>query len=121
MEYCNCGHNGPLIVDAAGGIRSLPATGVPLGLYPDGSARAEAVRLSPQDLMVLFTDGVTEAVNPEDEEFLEDRLHETVRAARNLPAQDVVTRIFTEVDAFAREAEQADDITCLVLRCLPSP
>jgi serine phosphatase RsbU (regulator of sigma subunit) len=118
MEYCNCGHNGPLIVDAAGGIRSLPATGVPLGLYPDGSAGAETVSLSPQDIMVLFTDGVTEAVNPEDEEFLEDRLYETVRAARHLPAKDVVTRIFSDVDGFAREAEQADDITCLVLRCL---
>lgn len=119
LEYCNCGHNGPLIIDQAEEIRSLPATGVPLGLYPDGSAKAQTVSLSPQDLMVLFTDGVTEAVNPEDEEFLEDRLHETVRAARQLPAEDVVTRIFTDVDAFARDAEQADDITCLVLRCLP--
>ena len=89
LEYCNCGHNAPLIINAAGDIRILPATGLPLGLYAEGSATANAVRIDPADLLVLFTDGVTEATNPLDEEFSEGRLQQTVRANRHLAAKDV--------------------------------
>lgn len=121
LEYCNCGHNAPLIIDGTGEIRILPATGLPLGLYTESSASANAVRIDPADLLVLFTDGVTEATNPTDEEFSEERLQETVRACRGLAAKEVVARIFQDVDAFAQEAEQADDITCVVLRCQPPP
>lgn len=117
LEYCNCGHNAPLIIDEKGDIRIMPATGLPLGLYAEGSATANAVQLAGTDLLVLFTDGVTEATNPSDEEFSEDRLQQTLRGGRNLSARDVVGLIFREVDRFAQEAEQADDITCVVLRC----
>jgi serine phosphatase RsbU (regulator of sigma subunit) len=117
LDYCNCGHNAPLIIDEAGDIRILPATGLPLGLYAEGSATANAVRLADRDLLVLFTDGVTEATNPSDEEFSEERLQDTLRNVRNLAAKDVVALIFNEVDRFAQDAEQADDITCVVLRC----
>lgn len=117
LEYCNCGHNAPVIADARGDIRILPATGLPLGLYPEGSASANAVRLMADDLLVLFTDGVTEATNPLDEEFLEERLQDTIRTVRSVGAKEVVEQIFRKVDEFAQEAEQADDITCLVLRC----
>ena len=100
----------------------LPATGVPLALYADFSAAANTVSLSHADMLVLFTDGVTEAWNPEGQEFSDARLEETVRAARNMPPAEVVAHLFREVDEFAREAEQADDITCMVLkRLLPSP
>lgn len=120
LEYCNCGHNAPLIIDETGNIRIMPATGLPLGLYVEGSATANAVQLTDQDLLVLFTDGVTEATNPSDEEFSEERLQQTLRGGRHLSARDVVGLIFREVDRFAQEAEQADDITCLVLRCKSS-
>jgi sigma-B regulation protein RsbU (phosphoserine phosphatase) len=119
LEYCNCGHNAPLVLDAAGNITTLPATGLPLGVYPDFSATAHTISLSPEDLLVLFTDGVTEAMNTVDEEFTDERLQETLLAARNLGTEEIVDRVFHEVDGFAQGAEQADDITCFVLRRLP--
>lgn len=121
LEYCNCGHNAPLILDTAGEIVTLPATGLPLGLYPDGSASAHTVRLTPEDLLVVFTDGVTEAINPMDEEFSDERLQDTIRGARHLGSKEVVARIFSDVDSFAQDAEQADDITSVVVRCFPRP
>jgi len=119
LEYCNCGHNAPLILHSDGQISFLPATGVPLGLYAGSSASANTVRLAPSDLLLLFTDGITEAMNPAEEEFTDDRLHETVRPARHLAVNDFIEHIFRDVDAFAQDAEQADDMTCLVLRCTP--
>lgn len=119
LEYCNCGHNAPLIFDAAGEISTLPATGLPLALYSDFSPSAQTVRLTPADLLILFTDGITEAMNPAAEEFSDDRLQDTIRAARRLGAKEVVARIFSAVDEFSRDAEQADDMTCVVLRCSP--
>ena len=68
---------------------------------------------------MLFTDGVTEAMSPAKEEFSDQRLQETIRAARDLDAEQVVARIFREVDDFAQDAEQADDITCVAVRCVP--
>jgi phosphoserine phosphatase RsbU/P len=119
LEYCNCGHNAPLILHSEGQISFLPATGVPLGLHAGSSASAKTVRLAPSDLLVLFTDGITEAMNAADEEFTDDRLHETVRPARDLGVNDFIEHIFRDVDAFVQDAEQADDMTCLVLRCTP--
>jgi len=119
LEYCNCGHNAPLVIDAEGGITLLPATGVPLGLHAEASAGARQITLAPTDLLVTFTDGITEAMNPADEEFADDRLHGSARAARHLAAADFIDQLFSDVDAFAQGAEQADDMTCLVLRSRP--
>lgn len=116
LEYCNCGHNGPLVIADDGTIQTLMATGLPLGLDADISAGARRVSLKPSDLLVIFTDGVTEAANLANEEFSDERLEETVRQARSLRAEEVVNSIFRDVDAFVRTAEQSDDITSLVLR-----
>jgi sigma-B regulation protein RsbU (phosphoserine phosphatase) len=119
LEYCNCGHNAPIILGGDGSISTLSETGLPLALFPDRSATARSVKLSPSDLLVMFTDGVTEAMSPAKEEFSDQRLQETIRAAGDLDAEQVVARIFREVDDFAQDAEQADDITCVAVRCFP--
>jgi len=119
LEYCNCGHNAPIILGSDGTITTLPESGLPVGLMPDRSATARSVKLAPSDLFVLFTDGVTEAMSPAKEEFSDERFQETILAARHLDSEDVVDHIFREVDVFAQDAEQADDITCVVLRCMP--
>jgi sigma-B regulation protein RsbU (phosphoserine phosphatase) len=119
LEYCNCGHNAPIILGPGGEISTLPETGLPLALFPDRSATARRVKLAAADLFVMFTDGVTEAMNPAKEDFSDERLLDTVRAARHLNPEALVEHIFREVDDFARDAEQADDITCVVLKCLP--
>ncbi len=117
LEYCNCGHNGPFHLLASGEIQSLPATGLPLALFADRTPAVASVRLGASDVLVLFTDGVTEAMNALQEEFGEAVFLATLAASRTLPASEIVARIFPAVDAFAQGAEQTDDITCITLRC----
>lgn len=117
LEYCNCGHNPPLIVHADGSVKVLGNTGLPLAIDPDGAAKVRSVRLAPADLLILFTDGVTEAMNPAQEEFTEGRLLKVLDAAQTKDTAKLVQSIIDAVDAFAEDAEQSDDITCIALRC----
>ena len=114
--YANGGHNPPILVDS-GGANPLPTTGgVALGMF-DGLDYADAsVDMEPGARLVLFSDGVTEAFNDNEEAFGDDRLLDATRAlpGEQGPNQDV-TDIVTAVDEFAGEAPQFDDITCVVL------
>jgi serine phosphatase RsbU (regulator of sigma subunit) len=116
LEYCNCGHNGPFHLLSSGEIRSLPATGLPLALYADRTPAVARTTLGSSDTLVLFTDGVTEAMNPSQEEFGDVALAEILTGFRDLPVAELVSRVFTAVDAFAQGAEQTDDITCIAVR-----
>jgi serine phosphatase RsbU (regulator of sigma subunit) len=115
LNYGNCGHNAPYVLSPSG-MRSLPTTGIPVGLLADRSAGAGNVTLGMGDTLVLFTDGVTEAMNPGDEEFGNKRLEALLSAGTDRAPADLVNEIFASVDSFASGADQADDITCLILR-----
>jgi serine phosphatase RsbU (regulator of sigma subunit) len=115
LEYGNCGHNAPYVLTPVGRSR-LPTTGIPVGLMDDRSARAEKITLARGDTLVLFTDGVTEGMNPAQEEFGNPRLETLLDNAPALPAGPLLERMFAEVDAFAAGEHQADDITALTLR-----
>lgn len=119
LEYCNCGHNPPLIVTGDGSIRQLAGSGLPLAIDPDGGATARSVTLAPDDLLVLFTDGVTEAMNTVHEEFSDRRLLDALGKSGAGDPETVVQFIFDAVDQFVGDAEQSDDITCIALRCTP--
>jgi sigma-B regulation protein RsbU (phosphoserine phosphatase) len=83
LVYLNAGHNPPFLLRAAGGEpERLEATGMLLGLFPDASYRKGEARLAPGDLLVVFSDGVSEAFNEEGEEFGEDRLLDVLRDRR---------------------------------------
>jgi len=120
LEYCNCGHNAPLLFLSSGEIRSFPATGLPLALYADRSPAMASVTLNPSDTLVLFTDGVTEAMNLSKEEFGEAAFIETLAGSRDRPGAEIISRIFSTVDSFAQGTEQTDDITCIAIRRRPS-
>jgi len=116
LEYCNCGHNAPIHLPASGEPRRLEATGLPLAVFDDSAASLSRTRIDPGDDLILFTDGVTEAFNPLEEEFGETFLIETLQSSRNLESAELVKRLFDRVDEFAEGEEQADDITCVVVR-----
>jgi sigma-B regulation protein RsbU (phosphoserine phosphatase) len=120
LDYANCGHNAPLVV-SPDGIRELPTTGIPVGLIRGRNPSAGEVILSPDDTLVLYTDGVTEALSPQMEEFGTDRLKTLASTERETEPPMLVERIFAEVDGFAAGQEQYDDITCLVARVRPRP
>jgi len=121
LEYCNCGHNAPVHLPASGDPRRLTATGLPLALFADRPAAVSCIQLNPGDDLILFTDGVTEALSPLEEEFGDPLLVETLLNNRNSTTAELVSRLFAAVDSFAQEKEQADDITCVAIRRRRSP
>jgi serine phosphatase RsbU (regulator of sigma subunit) len=87
-----------------------------LGLFPEWPCRTGELQLSPGDLFVIYTDGITEALNKRDEEFGEERLLEVMRRSRDLSASRIVTDVFEEVRRFSGN-QQSDDVTLIVARC----
>ena len=116
LTYANGGHNPPLIVHSDGTSKILPPTGgVALGVMPGINYRHDSITLSPGDAVVFYTDGVTEAMNEEDEEFGTDNLQEVFATAPPIECQEATMAVFRAVSAFAGDAPQFDDITCLTL------
>jgi serine phosphatase RsbU (regulator of sigma subunit) len=120
MIYVNAGHNDPILRRASGQIERLPTGGPPFGLplftadpVPYSSGR---IRLQPGDLLVIFTDGVVEAVNDAGEEFGEARLLPCIQNAPAESSDETLKRVMADVNLFVGYARQHDDITCLVLR-----
>jgi serine phosphatase RsbU (regulator of sigma subunit) len=120
LWYMNCGHPPALVRRSRkGDIESLTAGGMPLGILETAGYEAGKCRMAPGDTMVLVSDGVTEAINRDDEMFEEKRLVEAVVAGPGLSAREMLVGLMGRVDAFAEGCEQADDISILVIRRKP--
>ncbi len=115
--YANAGHNPPYVVQHAGTVSPLPMTGgMAVGVMPGLPYAEDATTLAPGDTMFLYTDGITEAMNVDDEEFTEARLEAVLAGGHDLPVDSVLENVTGAVVNFAAGAEQSDDITCIVLR-----
>jgi serine phosphatase RsbU (regulator of sigma subunit) len=116
LIYCNCGHNPPLILRRDGGtFESLASCGPPLGIKATASYVPGSVELATGDILVLYTDGVTEAEAVGSDQFGMERLQQTVLEARGQGARGVVERILKSVAQFTEGAPQSDDITCVAV------
>ena len=118
LVYSNAGHNPPLVVRGAEGVETLRGGGVILGILPMAAYQESRVELGPGDILVLFSDGVTEAVNSNDEDFGEARLAALVTSLRDRPAAQIVEAIDAAVCEFTEGAPAADDITVVIARRL---
>lgn len=118
VRYANAGHNPPLHVSASGTVTRLTARGLPLGAVREATYPAETVPLAPGDTLVLYTDGVTEAMDAERRQFGEERLEALVRAHHAEPAAQLVERVLSAVREHAGSAPASDDVTVLVVRRL---
>jgi serine phosphatase RsbU (regulator of sigma subunit) len=117
LRYVNCGHNAPILLRASGETERLEATATVLGLFEQWDCTVNDLKLAPGDVLVVYTDGISEAAPSEDaEEFGEERLITSVRAHRCQPAEVMLDEIIAEVQRFSR-GEQADDMTLIVARC----
>ncbi|NOZ57463.1 MAG: SpoIIE family protein phosphatase [Calditrichaeota bacterium] len=116
LRYVNAGHNPPYLVRRDGRVETLEEGGLLLGMLPNVEYQTGSARLEPGDLLVMFTDGVTEAQNAREEEFEDERLVQVLLDTRSGSAKEVVDAIVDAVTRFAGEAEQYDDITVLVLK-----
>jgi sigma-B regulation protein RsbU (phosphoserine phosphatase) len=115
VRYVNAGHN-PGVRLANGEATLLPSSGPPIGILPDAVYRESLVPLVPGDTLVLYSDGITEAVNGLDEEFGMDRLIALVKTGRDEPPEALSGRIFGAVSEFTRGVAQYDDQTVLIAR-----
>ena len=116
LVYCNGGHNPPLIVHPNGNSTVLGETdGIALGIMPGFEYAQHSVQLESGDILLLYTDGVSEAMNADAEEFGMDRLQEVFRANPPKTAEEANQAVFAAVHEFAGGTPQSDDITCLTL------
>jgi serine phosphatase RsbU (regulator of sigma subunit)/catechol 2,3-dioxygenase-like lactoylglutathione lyase family enzyme len=117
LRYANCGHLPPLVLRSDGSLDRLRATATIMGAFKDWDCDLAECLISPGDILVLYTDGITESFSPAGEEFGEQRLADTLRRNRHLSSQALLSAIVEEIRNFSPH-EQHDDITLIIAKCL---
>ena len=115
FTYVNAGHNAPMLLRGRE-LSRLETGGPPVGLLPQAVYESGTVELASGDLLVLFTDGITEANNAAEEEWGEHELAEALTRMHGRVAEEIVSELFQAADVFAAGAPQHDDMTAVVLR-----
>ena len=118
LIYCNAGHNAPVLV-TAGGVERLETGGMVVGLFDGVGFDDGTATLRPGDYLVLFSDGVSEAMNPDGEEYGDDRLLECLTGVTGSECEPCLHAIFASVDRFTAGAAQHDDVTAMVVSYRP--
>jgi serine phosphatase RsbU (regulator of sigma subunit) len=116
FEYVNAGHVPPLIRRASGAIERLDLASFPVGMFPEAEYESAAVKLEKGDYLVIYTDGVSEAVNVQTEMFEEERLRHMLENFKGQTVEELAETIREGVKTFTEGAAQSDDITILVVQ-----
>jgi phosphoserine phosphatase RsbU/P len=116
FRYVNAGHNAPLLLTAGGGIRELEGTGMALGMLPGSLYEEGRAVIAPGDVLVLYTDGISESRNVLGEDFGAARIVDNVRSRRDGTAKEIIAGVFSAVRGFTADADPLDDRTLLVVR-----
>jgi phosphoserine phosphatase RsbU/P len=119
LTYCNAGHNPPLIISGSGSaptLRRLECGGPIVGLFESATFDEETVTLSPGDWLIVFSDGVSEAMSASGDEYGETRIVSCVEKNKAMEPRNLLEALFADVRDFTRGAAQSDDITAMVLR-----
>jgi len=115
LVYSNAGHNAPFLVTASG-VRRLETGGMVLGIFESSSYEEEALTLAPGDVIIAFSDGVSEALNEAGDEYSDDRLLAAVIANRKRTPQELLDALLADVRKFTGAANANDDVTIVVVR-----
>ena len=116
LRYVNAGHNAPYLLRADGELEELNTGGTIIGMFPQTRYDEGTLALGTGDVLIVFSDGVPEALNPADEEFGEERLKDALRAVRELPVDEMAARIAGEMKDWIQDAAQYDDLTFLLMK-----
>ena len=116
LVFINAGHPSPLILRRDDVTELLTEGSFPVGLIPEADYTAATINLQPSDTLILFTDGVTEAMDPGHQLFGDTRLREVLAGRHDMPLEDLQKTILNSVETFTRGASQTDDITVLLVR-----
>jgi sigma-B regulation protein RsbU (phosphoserine phosphatase) len=118
FTYINAGHNNPILRRSTGLIERLDVGGLPLGITPEAKYESASVALAPGDWLIIFTDGLVEAVNARDEEFDEPRVLSALAMESSNTPQRLLECLMASVDLFVGSTPQHDDITCLLVKAV---
>src|ERR1043166_7241913 len=118
FAYSNAGHNPPMLIDVDGTAHFEERGGVPLGMFRDSRYYEYYATIEPGQILVLYTDGVTEATNPGGEEYGRDRLAEAVRHARDRPAREMIDVLHRDLMTWTGGQGAGDDVTFFILKAL---
>jgi len=118
VNYCNAGHNPPLLLKNDGSSEYLKTGGIPLGFVSESPYRKDSIRISPGDILFLFSDGVTETIDEKEVEFGESRLSELIASNRGLGSNEIIELILTNLKEYSGEEFFLDDVTMLIIKCL---
>jgi sigma-B regulation protein RsbU (phosphoserine phosphatase) len=116
LEFINAGHPSPILIRGENAEAPFTEGSFPVGLVPDANYVSARLKLEPEDTLVLFSDGVSEAMNPDEELYGVPRLLEALSGAQDAPLEQIQSRILESVQNFSRGARQADDLTLLLVR-----
>lgn len=114
--YINAGHNNPILRRASGQIERLDVGGLPFGIQPEVKYESASVTLAPGDWLIIFTDGLVEAENANQDEYGEARLLSAIEVAHAGQPADMLKRLMAELDLFVGNTPQHDDVTCMLLK-----
>ncbi len=118
LAYSNAGHNPPLLIDVNGDAHFEERGGVPLGMFRDSRYYEYYALIQPGQILVLYTDGVTEAVNSAGEEYGRDRLANAVRQARTQPAREIIDVVHRDLMSWTEGRGAHDDVTFFIVKAL---
>ena len=119
LRYVNCGHNPPILLRASGEAERLEATATVLGLFEQWDCEVDQRQLFPGDVLAIYTDGVTESVGAQEEEYGEIRLLRTLESNCRESAAGMLNAVIADVQRFTI-GEQPDDLTLVIARCVES-
>ena len=115
LTYCNAGHNAPMLVSTDASVQRLEQGGMVIGLFEGTPFEEATVQLHPGDFIVIFSDGVSEAMDAKEEEFGDDRLLETLATMTETEVEPQFKHVFAGVSAFTAGADQNDDVTAMIV------
>ncbi|HYL16428.1 MAG TPA: PP2C family protein-serine/threonine phosphatase [Terriglobales bacterium] len=116
LAYINAGHNTPILRRASGKIERLEAGGLPLGIQEPAVYQSGSIALESGDWLVIFTDGLVEAVNDRDEEYGEQRVLSVLQAGASTAPAKLLSKIMVDLDLYVGNTPQHDDVTCMLVR-----
>jgi sigma-B regulation protein RsbU (phosphoserine phosphatase) len=119
MDYCNAAHNYPYILHSDGTLKTLSKShGLPLGIYKDKSYKSSTIELKFNDTMILYTDGVINSSDNNQQHYGTERLEKNIQSLNNLTSEEVVQKLLNDIMMYEGDNRQSDDISILALKYL---
>ena len=117
LTYINAGHNAPILLRSSSqALEYLSNGGLPLGIKADAHYESGEIVLQPGDWLMIFTDGLVEAMNAAGEEYGQQRVLNVLNAGASATPAEMLVRIMSDLDAFVGDTAQHDDVTCMIVK-----